>query len=65
MSFVGNALSLGFIIVLILLTLTFNIALMNQTRRKTFAIISAILLAVAFAFMAIFIMGWLFFPEIV
>ncbi len=65
MSIVGDILSLGFIIVLIFLTTTFGIALMNQDRRRTFAIISAVLLAVALAFMALFIVGWVFFPEIV
>ena len=63
MSMIGDIMSIGFIIVLILLSVAFGITLMYENHRRTFKIITAVLLVVAVVFMAMFIAGFWFFPE--
>ena len=63
MSNIGNLLSIGFTIVLILLSSTFSIALVDNNRRRYFSIIAGILTGIAVGFMVGFIIGGIFFPE--
>lgn len=58
----SDALSLSFVVVLILLTTTFSIALINEKQRRVFSLMSAIFVAIAVGFMVLFIIGVLFFP---
>ncbi len=63
MSNIGDLLSIGFIVTLILLCSTFSIALIDTKLRKTFGIITGILTVVAVGFMALFILGFVLYPE--
>ena len=60
---IGDILSIGFIINLILLSFTFSLSLIDLNHRKIFGIISGILTGIAIGFMVIFIIGGFFFPE--
>ncbi|NVM28402.1 MAG: hypothetical protein HWN65_06135 [Candidatus Helarchaeota archaeon] len=60
---IADLLSLSFIIVLILLTSTFSISLIDENRRRTFGIVAGILTGVAVVFMLLFILGFVFHPE--
>ncbi|NVM54401.1 MAG: hypothetical protein HWN66_11920 [Candidatus Helarchaeota archaeon] len=62
-SMIGDIMSIGFIIVLILLSSTFSITLINRNHRRTFKIITAILIVVALGFMVMFVLGIFVFPE--
>ncbi len=59
----ADAISISFIVVLILLTATFSIALINEKQRRVFSLLAAIFTAIAVGFMILFIIGGLFFPE--
>jgi len=59
----ADVLSISFIVVLMLLTTTFSMALINEKQRRIFSILAAIFTAIAVGFMVVFIIGFLFFPE--
>jgi len=59
----ADALSIAFVIILILLSSTFSITVLNERRRRVFGIITGLLTGVAVGFMVVFIIGGLFFPE--
>jgi presenilin-like A22 family membrane protease len=63
MSLLADTLSISFIVVLMLLTTTFSMALINEKQRRVFTLLAAIFTAIAVGFMILFIIGGLFFPE--
>ncbi len=65
LSAIGDILSIGFVLVLIFLSITFSIALISENQRRLFGIVSAVLVAIAVGFMVVFIIGGIFFPEAV
>jgi len=60
---VADLLSISFTIVLILLSSTFSMALIDEKRRKSFTLIAGIFTVVAVGFMVLFIIGFIFYPE--
>ena len=63
MSMIGDILSIGFVIVLILLSSTFGVALITPNHRRPLKLITAVLTVLAIGFMVMFIVGVWFFPE--
>lgn len=60
---VADLLSISFTIVLILLTSTFSMALIDEKRRKYFTLLAGIFTVLAVGFMVLFIIGFIFYPE--
>ena len=60
---VADLLSISFTVVLILLSSTFSIALIDEKRRNYFSILTGIFTVVAVGFMVLFIVGFIFYPE--
>ena len=60
---IADLLSISFTVILILLTSTFSLALIDENRRRIFTIIAGTLTAIAVGFMVLFIAGFVFFPE--